>query len=107
MSCGILALAATLREGPRVTITSGRTRPRGDTRHPPGQCPCHQRLRVEVPGSQVTSDRKCFGSSMNLCGRTDRERQATRTRGDRHAVDHAMGAVQDAEMRDLDDGEGN
>jgi hypothetical protein len=107
MSCGILALAATLRAGPRVTITSGRTRPRGETRHPPGQCPCHQRLRVEVPGSRVTSDRKCFGSSMNLCGRTARERQAIWTRGDRHAVDRAMGAVQDAEMRDLDDGERN
>jgi hypothetical protein len=55
----------------------------------------------------VTSDRECFGSSMNLCGRADRERQAIRTRGDRHAVDRAMDAAQDAKMRDTDDGEGN
>jgi hypothetical protein len=55
----------------------------------------------------VTFDRECFGSSMNLCRRTARERPAIRTRGDRHAVDRAMGAAQDAEMRDLDDGERN
>jgi hypothetical protein len=55
----------------------------------------------------VTSDRECFGSPVNLCGRTDREPQAIRARGDKHAVDRVMGATQDAKMSDPDDREGN
>src|SRR5882724_263736 len=61
---------ATLRAGARVTITSGRTRPHRETRRPPGQRPCNQCLCVEVRGARVTVDRECFGSSVNLCGRT-------------------------------------